>query len=308
VSNLPTVWSNTLVGLALGGLLSIADGTLERLDALSMPPLSVALTAVFAMSLFYIGGMFLNDAFDATIDAIERPERPIPSGDVSRLSVFTAGFALLIGGVVMVAILSVSIGGKSQWAIISSIALGVCIVAYNAWHKSNPLSPLVMGMCRVLVYTTTAFLLTQSWNLPMVLAAVGLLSYLAGLTAIAKQENLARLTNWWPLCLLFLPAVLWLVASPRTALSLLAVLILVSWILVSFRILLARVPGSIPKAVGAMLAGISLVDAVALASLASWNSLSFWSSVTGGNDIFWILLCFVCFALTVCFQRVIPGT
>ena len=32
--------------------------------------------------MFYIGGMYLNDAFDRDIDARERPERPIPSGHV----------------------------------------------------------------------------------------------------------------------------------------------------------------------------------------------------------------------------------
>ena len=28
----------------------------------------------------YLGGMVLNDVFDAKLDAVERPERPIPSG------------------------------------------------------------------------------------------------------------------------------------------------------------------------------------------------------------------------------------
>ena len=30
------------------------------------------------------------------------------------------------------------------------------IVAYNAWHKNNPLSPVLMGLCRVLVYISAA--------------------------------------------------------------------------------------------------------------------------------------------------------
>ena len=32
----------------------------------------------------YLGGMVLNDVFDAQLDAVERPERPIPSGDISN--------------------------------------------------------------------------------------------------------------------------------------------------------------------------------------------------------------------------------
>ena len=72
VSNLPTVWSNVLAALALSGGLSQAAG---------IPALHVALLAA-AFSLFYVGGMYLNDAFDRHIDARERPQRPIPSGQV----------------------------------------------------------------------------------------------------------------------------------------------------------------------------------------------------------------------------------
>ena len=49
VSNLPTVWSNVLTGLALVGALQ---------------PDASLLVLVLALSLFYVGGMYLNDAFD----------------------------------------------------------------------------------------------------------------------------------------------------------------------------------------------------------------------------------------------------
>ena len=62
VSNLPTVWTNALAGLVLAG----QAGWDPRI-----PPL------LLALSLFYVAGMYLNDAFDREIDARERPERPI---------------------------------------------------------------------------------------------------------------------------------------------------------------------------------------------------------------------------------------
>ena len=80
VSNLPTVWTNTLAGIVLAGGRVLEPWTL---------PLLVAL------SLFYVAGMYLNDAFDAGIDARERPERPIPAGLVSAETVFTLGFAMM---------------------------------------------------------------------------------------------------------------------------------------------------------------------------------------------------------------------
>ena len=77
ISNLPTVWTNVLVGGLLAG------------GSLSDPRLTLLMAA---MSLFYIGGMFLNDAFDREFDAQHRPERPIPSGQVSARQVFSFGF------------------------------------------------------------------------------------------------------------------------------------------------------------------------------------------------------------------------
>ena len=48
-----------------------------------------------AMSLFYVGGMYLNDYFDRAIDARERPQRPIPAGDISAAAVAAIGFGML---------------------------------------------------------------------------------------------------------------------------------------------------------------------------------------------------------------------
>ena len=81
VSNLPTVWSNVLAGVALGGV-SIWD--------LRVIPL------LLALSLFYTGGMFLNDAFDWKADAEARRDRPIPHNQVTANTVFTFG-ALMLG-------------------------------------------------------------------------------------------------------------------------------------------------------------------------------------------------------------------
>lgn len=49
ISNLPTVWTNTVAGVVLAGG-SLHEGGLPALLA--------------AFTLFYTGGMFLNDAFD----------------------------------------------------------------------------------------------------------------------------------------------------------------------------------------------------------------------------------------------------
>ena len=58
VSNLPTVWSNTLAGTVIAG------GEPWRLGTL---------LAALGISLLYVAGMYLNDAFDREIDANEGP-------------------------------------------------------------------------------------------------------------------------------------------------------------------------------------------------------------------------------------------
>src|SRR5438105_11549728 len=82
VSNLPTVWSNCLAGWWLGG-----GGNFGNLPFL-----------LAGATFLYVGGMFLNDAFDAEFDRRHRKERPIPSGMIALDSVWRWGLAWLALG------------------------------------------------------------------------------------------------------------------------------------------------------------------------------------------------------------------
>src|SRR6478672_11159568 len=98
ISNLPTVWTNVLAGATLAG------GALNARLAL----------AGLALSLFYVAGMYLNDAFDRRLDAYERPSRPIPSGEVKASVVFTAGFVMLLLGLALLAAIGFA-GSGTGW-------------------------------------------------------------------------------------------------------------------------------------------------------------------------------------------------
>ena len=113
VSNLPTVWTNALGGAVLSGI---------------QPDLVTVALAALALTFFYEGGMWLNDAFDAEIDAKERANRPIPNEEIGRQTVFIGGFAMLAIG----AAIAFSLG---VYAGLAGLSLAGAIVAYAWLHK-----------------------------------------------------------------------------------------------------------------------------------------------------------------------------
>ena len=165
VSNLPTVWSNVIAATALAG----------------GAPLRVQAAVAAAMSLLYVGGMYLNDAFDSEHDARARPERPIPAGEITVAAVFGAGFALLAAGVILLAGIGLVAGA-------AGVALAGAIVLYDRFHKGNPIAPLLMGLCRALVYATAGLAAAGMLAQPVLLGALALLAYVAGLTYVARFE------------------------------------------------------------------------------------------------------------------------
>jgi 4-hydroxybenzoate polyprenyltransferase len=278
VSNLPTVWSNVLAALALSG-------------GLSAEPRVLALAAAF--SVFYVGGMYLNDAFDRHIDAIERPTRPIPSGRVSASSVFWIGFGGLVLGSVLTALVAKSTGASVARAASSSAVLSGCIVFYDVYHKKNPLSPLVMGACRVMIYIAVAYSVSEHLTRPVLLGALALWCHLIGLTYAAKQESGNRLSRLWPLAFLALPALYGLYLAIAQPLVWPFLLLLGAWVLYSLRYLRRGPQRAVPQAVVRLIAGISLLDALLIASTGALPGAA--------------LAAAMC-PLTRYFQRTIPGT
>jgi hypothetical protein len=277
VSNLPTVWTNVLVGVVLSGA-----GASHQ----ALPPLLIALT------LFYIGGMYLNDFFDATIDALERPERPIPSGRVSRRNVGIYGFTMLGLGIATMGYIAAN-QTHSPWPLVTGIALAASIVLYNAHHKGNPLSPFVMGLCRVLIYLCAAVSIAIPPTSVLLAAMLALLCYLIGLTYVAKQENLGQVANMWPLGFLAAPLLYGAWLANHEPLTWFAAGLLLAWILVALRFVIRRGPGDIPRAVVSLIAGICLLDAMLVLSAGSINLA---------------LVCVAGFILTLLFQRNVTGT
>ncbi len=279
VSNLPTVWTNALAAAVLVGA-GLSDWRLWLLFG--------------AMSLYYVGGMYLNDAFDAQIDAVERPERPIPAGQVARSTVYGAGFGMLIAATLLVtSMATLHEAGRGYWPVLSGLALAAMIVFYNWHHKGNPLSPFIMGLCRMLVYATSGLCFVTVLPAALWIGALVLLCYLIGLTYVAKQENFGRVENLWPLAFLGAPLIYGLMHLGTEPMIVLFLIPLAAWIVYAVWLVGRRRPGDIPRAVISLIAGISLLDGLLIAA-------------TGQFAV--ALLAAVGFAFTLVLQRYISGT
>ncbi len=249
-SNLPTVWSNCLAGWWLGGA-----GAPRNL-----------LFLLPGATLLYIGGMYLNDAFDAGFDAQFRRERPIPSGAMPHWVVWVLGFVLLIGGVACLAPL-----GKITLTL--AIILAVCILLYNAIHKLITASPLLMAACRFLLYQVAASTAMEGVNGDAVWCGFALGGYVAGLSYLAQKETTRSEPPFWPCVLLVAPiAMAFLVNGSSEFLkpALLICVVLALWAARSLRYAYSPAERNVGRAVGGLLAGIVWVDLVAIAFCPHW--------------------------------------
>lgn len=167
-ANLVTAVADILAGASVAAAVSGAWS--EQLGWLCLATLGL-----------YGGGVVFNDVFDVDLDRIERPERALPSGQVTLASAILLGGLLLLGGVGLAAAV-----GSSSAAI--ALAVAVLTLVYNGRAKHHPLfGPLVMGMCRggnlLLGVSLSALALSAYWWL-------GLLPviFIAAITLTSRGE------------------------------------------------------------------------------------------------------------------------
>ena len=242
VSNLPTVWSNCLAGWVLGG------GT----DKLTF------FWLCFGATFLYVGGMFLNDAFDADFDRQHRSERPIPSGAISAGEVWLFGFGWLALGLAAAAPIS-------PLTALFSLLLITSILIYDAIHKVVTFAPVVMALCRFLLYLMAASAGYHGVSGRAIWGAFALACYIVGLSYLARRESARGPLDYWPLILLGAPPLLALLINTGPYLKHAFVLsgLYAFWVVLSLRHTFGR-PRNIGHTVLGLLAGIVLVDFLAV--------------------------------------------
>ncbi|HEX7028438.1 MAG TPA: UbiA family prenyltransferase [Gammaproteobacteria bacterium] len=249
ISNLPTVWTNVLAGAALTG---------SAFDCLTVA------TSAIAISLLYIAGMFLNDVFDLEWDRKHQPSRPLVAGEANVNEV--TGLSVVFIVTAWVLVLFAATGGRIGLALLSALMLTGLIVLYDWKHKQWSVSPWIMGACRLMVYVTSAAI-AGAWNWHVPAAGACLLAYIAAITYLARMEHLNTLNSYWPLILLLLPPGFVLYLGYNDIWSWLLAAVLLVWLIRAVRYLLPGKNRKVPQAIGALLAGIALIDTAILAAL-----------------------------------------
>jgi 4-hydroxybenzoate polyprenyltransferase len=240
--------------------------------------------AVLASSCFYMAGMVFNDWFDLEQDRRERPERPLPSGEVTPDEASRLGWMLMAGGGLCAVLIAV-VG--DDWFTPQFLALWLVLAVffYDGWAKRGPLGPPAMALCRVL---NVAFGLAaagffarseggpgDTWFVLHLLLIVAL--YITGVTLFARTE--AHTSSRLPLTiaavlimlalLLVLPLPLWRKAGVASELF--------PYLLVAFGFLLGvpivqairtPAPSHVQAAVGRCLLGLVVLDALIASALA----------------------------------------
>ena len=136
-ANLPTAAADILAGIAIAVAIPLKEGSF----GVFFHP-SIVLSLIFSSVLLYAGGVVLNDVFDAKLDAIERPERAIPSGLILKKNAAIFGTSSLVIGIIL------AFSAHMISGIIACI-LAFSIVLYDAVSKNYDfLGPLNMGICR----------------------------------------------------------------------------------------------------------------------------------------------------------------
>lgn len=175
--NLLTIPGDPVAGYLLAG--GVANSG-------SLLPLLFAAGASLSL---YCFGLILNDMMDLKVDLCERPDRPLPSGEISVNTARGAAVAFALTGLNLALFAGASV-------LYAAVVLSVFIILYNGGLKNARFIGITfMGLCRGLSFLMGVFAAQRSPEL--LLSAQGtaaLLGFVAitltfiGISAVARRE------------------------------------------------------------------------------------------------------------------------
>ncbi|GAB3506870.1 UbiA-like protein EboC [Emticicia fontis] len=170
-ANIITAISDILAGIAIAGF----SFSLEQIDIWKAVFLCISTIGLYG------GGIVFNDIFDLELDRIERPERVIPSGKVSKQNATIFGSSLLLTGVVAALVNSPLSAGIA-------FLVAICALVYDKFGKHHSfLGPINMGLCRggnlILGMSILENVIGEWWLISLLP-----ICYIAAITMISRGE------------------------------------------------------------------------------------------------------------------------
>jgi len=182
-------WTNTSGGAvrAYLQLMRPANMVTSAADALAgyaasglAPAFPLACVAISSLGL-YGGGVVFNDVFDRRLDAVERPERALPSGRASVKTAVLLGITLLAAGIALAFRVSLRSG-------ILACLIAAGAILYDAVAKHSKLfGPTTIGLCRGMNFLLGLSASPAAPGSKWLLALVWL-AYVFAITAISAGE------------------------------------------------------------------------------------------------------------------------
>lgn len=185
-ANVVTSVADALAGMAIAGYFmnwsDYAGGGYHFYDQAILDNfyLPVILLCISTIGL-YSGGIIFNDVFDAELDKVERPERPIPSGLISKNA------ASIFGGIFFfIGIFAAGLYSPASRYIAAAIM--IACLTYDKWAKHHSiLGPLNMGLCRGLNLLLGVSIINSALQTWWFLAIIPII-YIASITMISRGE------------------------------------------------------------------------------------------------------------------------
>ncbi|MCC9167443.1 UbiA-like protein EboC [Pontibacter harenae] len=178
-ANIVTAIADIALGFAASGaLLAVPSWDLSVLGTSYMQTLYWLILSTIGL---YGGGVVFNDVFDAELDSVERPERPIPSGLATMQGAITLGAILLIGGIIA----AWQVSGLS--ALIATAVAGLALLYDWKGKHQHILGPVNMGACRggnlLLGVSAVPAAVSELWYLALIPVV-----YISAITMISRGE------------------------------------------------------------------------------------------------------------------------
>jgi 4-hydroxybenzoate polyprenyltransferase len=172
-ANIVTSVADVLGGIAISGFFA-------EQDLFSQHILPAILLCISTIGL-YGGGVVFNDVFDAELDKLERPERPISSGIISVKEGTLLAIFLLLAGIIIAFVVNITSG-------IFALSISLAAIVYDKWGKHHSfLGPLNMGLCRGLNLLLGVSILMPQLNIYWYVAIIPII-YIASITMISRGE------------------------------------------------------------------------------------------------------------------------